>query len=159
MRVGETYDMTGNVPVIVVGSAFGLNRSTLEQTIAGDMQNAAWSSAHFIPASQATPESADRRNYSVVFLLDPPTGADPAVYCSGRAPVPGQAPPTGAGRDVALSGTLCKDGKSLRQVRTGANNVASANDPAFRTMVRRATTELTMSAGEPGIFHGSDDNR
>jgi hypothetical protein len=47
----------------------------------------------------------------------------------------------------------------LRQVRTGANNVASANDPAFRTMVRRATTELTMSAGEPGIFHGSDDNR
>jgi hypothetical protein len=159
MRAGETYDMTGNVPVIVVGRAFGLDHNTLEQTIAGDMQNAAWSSAHFIPSSQATPESADARNYSVVFLLNPPTGADPGVYCTGRVPVPGQSPPMATGHDIALSGALCKDGKNLRQVRTGANNVAGTHDPAFRKMVQQATTELTMSAGEPGIYHGSDEDR
>src|SRR4051812_32779772 len=59
VRAGDT-DMIGSrgpIPVVVVGTAFGLDQATLEQTVANNMQGASWENARFVPASQSASSS------------------------------------------------------------------------------------------------------
>jgi hypothetical protein len=157
-RAGETA--MGTVPVIVLGSAFGLDRGTLERTIANNMQGAGWGDAQFVPASQVNQGSAYAKNYTVVMLLNAPKNTNVAAYCAGNPTPPAMSDSTQySTRDVELAGALCLNGRDLRRVQTGADDVSGPDDPAFRKMVQRATTELTLPSGEADFFHGSDQDR
>lgn len=69
------------VPVVVEGSAFGLDRTALERQVANDMKGAYWGPrANFVPAFQARtmPEEPE---YLVVMMLSPAT--QPARQVTG----------------------------------------------------------------------------
>jgi hypothetical protein len=142
---------TGTVPVVVFGSAFGLDRGMLELVIADDMQRAVGGNAQFVPSSQTVDRPQD---FIVVIVLNAPRDADPSAYCTGDSPIPmyGPAQRYGAYRDADLAAVLCRSGVDLRQARASADDVWSIDEARFRKMVEQAATELTRPGGETNIL-------
>jgi hypothetical protein len=159
----DFFASKGPVPVMVQGSAFGLDRASLERTVASDMQGANWGpDARFIPASQLPPNAS--REYSVVMALNLPKDVNVDAFCAqsmrqgAAAPSPSPATPgdvraapgSGGRANVALQAVLCHNSEYVRTVSTGADNVSGPNDPAFHKMIRNATTVLTGPTGATG---------
>jgi hypothetical protein len=156
----DFFASKGPVPVMVQGSAFGLDRASLERTIASDMEGANWGpDAHFVPTSQLPPNAS--REYSVVMALNLPRDVNVDAFCAqnmrqgAAAPSPAPATPgdvraapgSGGRVNVELQAALCHNGEYVRSVSTGADNVSGPNDRAFHKMIQQATTVLTGPAG------------
>lgn len=173
-RGGDISTLTsrGPIPVAVQGSAFGLDRASLETTIANDMQGANWGpDARFVPASQLQAADLGSREYSVVILLNGPTRVNSRQLCStglGQSgsgalfspstPPSQTAAPNGGRRDVELLGALCRNGQNVRQVKSGADNISGPNDPAFHNLIVKATNELTSPTGGRDPQQGSQQD-
>jgi hypothetical protein len=137
----------GTVPVIVFGSAFGLDRGMLEQTIANDMDAASPANARFVPSSAIA--QTDAPDFSVIMLINAPQDAVPADYCSVTPPADMSGPVQRFGGfwDIEVTAVLCQNGLDVREVRTSANGLNSLDDPDFHQMVVRTASGLTETGG------------
>lgn len=168
----DYFTSKGPIPVMVQGTAFGLDRVTLEKTIANDMQGENWGpDARFASASSMQPNS--NREYSVTMALNSAKAVNIDALCmlgAGQNDAARSSSPANqssnkstagsSGRvDIELQAALCHNNKYVRSVSTGADNVSGPNDPAFRKMIRQAITELTSPGGSDTERTGSQQDK
>lgn len=116
------------IPVMVEGSAFGLDRTTLERTVTGNMQGANWGPmARFTPASQVQMQQ-NGHPYSVVMLLNPEQTAGQQVtgaqLCSDSMRV-GMAGPSSSTSDRSNTNATTENSPAR-----GVTNPAMRNNSA-----------------------------
>ena len=132
------------IPVMVEGSAFGLDRTTLERTVTGNMQGANWGPmARFTPASQVEMQK-NGHPYSVVMLLNPEQTAGQQVtgaqLCSDSVRV-GMAGPSSSTSDRSNTGMGATSGNYDSS--TGSSGSMSSPPSGAAT----ATSNRSMNSG------------
>jgi hypothetical protein len=139
------------IPVMVEGSAFGLDRTTLERTVTGNMQGANWGPmARFTPASQVQIQQ-NGHPYSVVMLLNPEQTAGQQVtgaqLCSESMRV-GMAGPSSSTSDRSNTNATTENSPAR-----GATNPAMRNNSAStvsHTGMGATSSNYDSSTGSSG---------
>jgi hypothetical protein len=142
------------IPVVVRGTAFGLDQKALESTITKNMQGADWGPhATFT----TTPGPDDARIFSFVMLVNGPQNATAASLCRNpsKAPASTQAPIQG---QVRLLGGLCRYDQSMTEVTGQVDGVTDPNDPKLHNLIVAAMMELTTPLTTQRLMHDIGGN-
>jgi hypothetical protein len=130
------------VPVVVLGSAAGLDGARLSDAVVAQMQGADWAPhARFAPAP--APDSNDV--YSYILLFNGPHDVTSSDLCARRS----AAPPTVAARadtGVVLVAGLCRYDKVASGVTGRAAGIAGPDSADFRNLIVAVVQELTQPA-------------
>ena len=129
---GGGRDMT----VIVHGNPFSLPKAEVDQIVVDAMQGQnAPPPTHFT----TTPSANARPNYRVVTLFNPPLSQSSSALCGDPSRL--VSTPRGDGR-LRLLTAFCVSENLMSDVASNLPSVTSPRDPAFRSMIARATFAL-----------------
>jgi hypothetical protein len=130
---------SGEMTVVVRGSAFGLNQAALANLVVQNMQNNDWGPhARFTPLSGAN----TARMYSYVMLLNGARNVNAAALCEQ----PMQPLPTAtdlAPGEIRLAAALCRYNKATNTVSGRAVGVVGPYDPKMNQLIGGAVREMT----------------
>jgi hypothetical protein len=139
----STQASRGDIPVLVLGSAAGLDGARLSDAVVERMQGADWPPrARFAPASMA----GDRGTYSYVMLFNGPRDLTSSKLCAERSTV-ANAPTARTDGGIVLVAGICRYDKVASGVTARTVNVTGPNDPQFQALIVSAVQELTRVQG------------
>jgi hypothetical protein len=153
----QRSDARAPVPVMVSGSAFGLDERALSNAVVAAMQGAEWGyHAQLIPAYTIDTS----RIYWYAMVFNAPADANVTSACSrplepaatAHAPLSGS---SARAAPVRLDAVLCRYDTVALAVRATAADLVGVRDPRFRELVRSAVRELTRP-GEPRFDRPED---
>lgn len=129
---------TGPMLVVVRGSAFGYDPTTLANLVVNNMQGADWGPhAHFTPV--AGPNTA--RMYFYVMAINGPLDLTGGSLCSRPSqPITPVVMPAG---EIRLEAALCRYNKNTTSVAGRASGVTGPADPKFRQLIVAAIQDIT----------------
>jgi hypothetical protein len=129
---------TGPMVVVVRGSAFGYDPTTLANLVVNNMQGADWGPhAHFTPVSG--PNTA--RMYFYVMAINGPLDLTGGSLCARPSqPIIPIALPAG---EIHLEAALCRYNKNTTSVTGRASGVTGPADPKFRELIVSAVQDIT----------------
>jgi hypothetical protein len=129
---------TGPMLVVVRGSAFGYDPTTLANLVVNNMQGADWGPhARFTPVSG--PNTA--RMYFFVMAINGPLDLTGASLCARPSqPITPVAMPAG---EIRLEAALCRNNKITTSVAGRASGVSGPADPKFRELIVAAVQDIT----------------
>jgi hypothetical protein len=142
------------IPVVVRGTAFGLDQKALEATITKNMQGADWGGhTNFT----TTPGPDDAKIFSFVMLVNGPANATAASLCRdpSKAPASTQALPQG---QVRLLGGLCRYDQNMTEVTGQIDGVTGPDDPKLKNLIVAAMMELTTPMTTQRLMHDIGGN-
>jgi hypothetical protein len=145
----------GDIPVVVSGSVFGLDRRSLADVVVRDMQGADWSPhAHFT----ALPATDTARIYSYAMMFNGPREITAAALCAQPQATSSISTPSGnvGAGSVTLIAALCRYNVSTMGVTARVSNVSGPDDPKFRSLVRTAVLELTRP-NQQRLLHDNEN--
>jgi len=129
----------GDIPVAVLGSAYGVSGERLARIVVEHMQGADWEPhARFTVAGEPTAS----RVYSYVLMFNGPLDVTSAALCAQAA----HSAPMGEGADaskVRVVAGLCRDNKVATGVTARAGNISGIGDERFHTLIVAIAQALT----------------
>jgi hypothetical protein len=139
----EEYAMDssrGDIPVVVRGSAFGLDQAALENLVIQNMEGAEWGHhARLSPPAAAS----GTRIYSYVIMINGPSTVPPASLCSQpNQPSSAQAQAIGPG-ELRVVADLCRYDKLANSATGLAIDVTGPTDPKVHELIARNVLEIT----------------
>jgi len=138
-----TQASRGDIPVLVLGGAAGLDGARLSDAVVARMQGADWPPrARFAPASSAENPGA----YSYVMLFNGPRDLTSSKLCAQRPAVSGT-PTTPMDGNIVLVAGICRYDRVASGVTARTANVSGPDDPQFHALIVSAVQELTRAQG------------
>lgn len=129
---------TGPMTVVVRGSAFGYDPTTLANLVVNNMQGADWS-PHARFTTVSGPNTA--RMYFYVMAINGPLDLTGASLCQRPSqPLAATAVPNG---EIRLEAALCRFNNVATSVEGRASGVTGPADPKFRELIVSAVQDMT----------------
>jgi hypothetical protein len=130
----------GDIPVAVLGNAYGASGERLARLVLNHMQDADWA-----PHARLTAigEPTGSRIYSYVMMFNGPPEVTSAALCARTAHLPPT--PAGApdGNSIRIVAGLCRNDTVAAGVTARAANVGGIGDGKFHTLIVRIVQTLT----------------